>query len=298
MISGKKKKTFKTGVCILSFLFPAFLFYTVFIIFPIFDTANISMTDWNGMTVDYDYVGLSNYVSLFHEKIFINSVINTLVWLLIQLVIIVFPTMVLALAITKVKKGMTFFRAGFYLPSVISFSVASVIWGKIYDPTMGPINIILKGIGLGAIAKNWLGDPHTVLPALAVASSWVQYGLYMVLFITGLQGIDPQYYEAAELDGANAVQKFWKITVPSLSNTVNVVISMVIINAFKSFGMVWATTQGGPFYKSDLISTYIYREAFTGYKLGTGGAGGIMLAAIIMLITIAFNTYREWRASR
>lgn len=297
MTSGNNRRKLKKNACILSFLFPAFLFYTAFVVFPIFDTMNISLTNWNGMTKDYDYVGLANYVALFHEKIFVNSVVNTLMWLAIQLVIVVFPTMVLALAITKVKRGMTFFRAGFYLPSVISFSVASVIWGKIYDPTMGPINIILKGIGLGAVAKNWLGDPHTVLPALAVASSWVQYGLYMVLFITGLQSIDPQYYEAAELDGANAFQKFWKITVPALSNTVNVVISMVIINAFKSFGMVWATTQGGPFYKSDLISTYIYREAFTSYKLGTGGAGGIMLVVIIMLITIMFNVYREWRAS-
>ena len=279
-----------------SFLLPGFLFYTIFMLYPIIDSFHISLTNWNGISQQYDFVGTENYRMLLRDKIFWNSVGNTMFWVGMQLLLIIFPTLILALLITKVRFGMSFFRTGFYLPAIISFPVAAVIWGKIYDPQTGPINAALRGLGLDFFAKNWLGDPDTVLPALVVASSWVQYGLYMVLFITGLQSIDTQLYEAADLDGANALQKFWKITVPSLQNTFNVVVSLVIINAFKGFSMVWATTQGGPLYKSDLVSTFIYREGFTSYKIGTAAAGGILLAIVIVLTTVAFNGIREWRS--
>jgi|GEM_PF-5784859 len=212
-------------------------------VYPIIDSFRISLTNWNGISSEYDFVGFKNYIILLQDKYFWNAVLNTLFWVVMQLLIIALPTLVLSLMIRKVKVGMTFFRTGFYLPSIVSFSVAAVIWGKIYDPQIGPINSVLNALGLSFLAKSWLGDVSTVLPALVIASSWVQYGAYMVMYITGLQGIDPQYYEAAELDGANAFQKFWKITVPSLRNTINVVISLIIMvipvvwtlfNVFKS----------------------------------------------------------------
>lgn len=292
-----KKKLRHVGI-IATFLLPAFLLYLIFMIYPIIDSVNISLTNWNGLSPTYDFVGLKNYRRILQDKYFWNAISNTLFWVILQLVLISLPTLILAFMITKVKLGMSFFRAGFYLPSIVSFSVAAVIWGKIYDPQMGPVNLMLNGMGLDFLAKNWLGNPKTVLPALVVASSWVQYGLYMVLFITGLQSIDPQYYEAAELDGANAFQKFWKITLPFLRNSMNVVLTLIVINAFKGFSMVWATTQGGPFYKSDLISTYIYREGFSSNKIASGAAGGILLAVIIIGTTAAFNIYRDWRAER
>jgi len=296
LVTNKKK--FQYIGTIVSFLLPAFIFYIVFMIYPIFDTFKISLTNWNGISLESVFIGLKNYQTLLNDKYFWNSVVNTLFWVVMQLLIIALPTLVLSLMITKVKVGMSFFRTAFYLPAIVSFSVAAVVWGKIYDPQIGPINSVLNALGLSFLAKNWLGDANTVLPALVVASSWVQYGAYMVMYITGLQSIDPQYYEAAELDGANAFQKFWKITVPSLRNSINVVISLIVVNAFKGFSMVWATTQGGPFYKSDLISTYIYREGFSSGKIGVSAAGGIMLAIIIVGTTAAFNIYRDWSSER
>ena len=292
------KKKFWRFITILSFLLPAFLFYIIFIIYPIFDSIKISLTDWNGILPESNFVGLDNYKTLMQDKLFWNALKNTFVWVVLQLLIIALPTLVLALMVTKVKVGMSFFRTAFYLPAIVSFSVAAVIWAKIYDPLIGPVNGVLNAVGLEVLTKNWLGDAKTVLLALVVASSWVQYGAYMVMYITGLQHIDPQYYEAAELDGASSFQKFFNITIPCLSNSINVVISLIIINAFRGFSMVWATTQGGPFYTSDLISTFIFREGFTSNRIGTGTAGGITLTIIIVGVTVLFNAIRDWRAKK
>jgi len=291
----KRKLNVKFFFVVLSFILPALAFYLIFMLMPIVDTLKISLTDWNGIKLSYNYEGLKNYWNLITDKLFISAVLHTLFWVAAQLVIIVIPTLILAYAITHVKRGMAFFRAAYYLPAIVSFPVAAVIWGKIYNPTMGPINAVLKAVGLGSLAQNWLGNQYTVLPALIIASTWVQYGFYLVIFMAGLQGIDKQLYESADIDGASTFVKLFRITVPSLSNTVNLIVSLVIINAFKGFSMVWINTQGGPMYKSDLIATYIYREAFTSYKVGLGSAGGILLAVFIMAATVLFNVVREKR---
>src|SRR5690606_4763410 len=140
---------------------------------------------------------------------------------LLSLVLMVIPTLILAVLISKVKRGKTFFRAGFYLPSVLSLAVVGVLWSKIYDPTMGPINTFLRSVGLDFLAFNWLGQPILVIVALVIASTWAFYGLYMILFLAGLQNIDYQVYEAADIDGAGPIRKFWYITIPSLRNTMN-----------------------------------------------------------------------------
>jgi len=278
---------------VFSFILPGLILYLLFMLLPILDTINISFTDWNGMRPNFEYVGFQNYADVLTHNLFWNAMRNTLFWVVAQLAIIIFPTLVLSLAISRVRWGKTFFRAVFYIPAVISFAVAAIIWRRIYDPMFGPINALLNSVGLEALALNWLGNPATVLPALVVASSWVQYGLYMVLYLAGLQGIDHQLYEAADIDGANQFVKFTRITIPALRNTINVITSLVIINAFRGFSMVWITTQGGPFYTSDLVATYIYRVAFQHFQTGRGTAAGVLLTLIIIIVTVVFNVLRD-----
>jgi len=283
----------KYAATVFSFLLPGLVLYMVFMLLPIVDTVNISFTDWNGMRPTFNYVGIQNYADVLTHSLFWNAMRNTLFWVVAQLIIIIFPTLLLSLAISKVRWGMTFFRAAFYMPAVISFAVAAIIWRRIYDPLFGPVNAFLNAVGLEMLALNWLGNANTVLPALVVASSWVQYGLYMVLYLAGLQSIDQQLYEAAEIDGANQFVKLTRITIPALRNTINVITSLVIINAFRGFSMVWITTQGGPMYTSDLVATYIYRVAFTHFQTGRGTAAGVLLTFIIIIVTILFNVLRE-----
>jgi raffinose/stachyose/melibiose transport system permease protein len=292
-VNSKTKLKIKKAITIASFLLPGLILYAVFMLYPMIDAVRYSFFDWDGASPSMNFVGIENYVQLTKDDIFLKSLGHNLLWVLLSLTLMVVPTLVLAVLISRVKKGKMFFRAGFYLPSVLSLAVVGVLWSKIYDPMMGPINVFLKSIGLESLAKNWLGEPLFVIPALVIASTWAFYGLYLILFLAGLQSIDYSLYEAADIDGAGPISKFWNITIPSLRNTLNVVISMVIIHALKGFALIWIMTQGGPFYMSELVSTYVYKAAFSMNKVSYATAGSVVLGVIVIAFTIGFNYYRE-----
>lgn len=292
-VNSKAKLKIKKAIMVASFLLPALVLYVVFMLYPMIDAIRYSFFDWDGASPTMNYVGLENYVQLTKDTIFLKSIGHNLLWVVLSLTLMVIPTLVLAVLISRVKKGKMFFRAGFYLPSVLSLAVVGVLWSKIYDPMMGPINIFLRSIGLDGLARNWLGEPIFVIPALVIAGTWAFYGLYMILFLAGLQSIDYSLYEAAEIDGAGPIRKFWNITIPSLRNTLNVVISMVIIHALKGFALIWIMTQGGPFYMSEVVSTYVYKAAFSMNKVSYATAGSVVLGIIVIAFTIGFNYYRE-----
>lgn len=288
------KRSLRNWIVVISFLSPAVLLYGIFMVIPIWEAIRLSFYDWNGsLTADLNFVGLRNYTETLGDPIFFLAFQHNVYWMVFDLIVMVLPVLLLAVMISKVKRGKLFFRAGYYLPAVLSLPVVAVLWGKIYDPLIGPINVFLRAIGLDFLALNWLGNPWTVLTSLAIAGVWAFYGLYMILFLAGLQNIDYSLYEAADIDGAGPIRKFWSITVPSLKNTMNVIISLVIINGFKSFGIVWIMTMGGPFYKSELLATYIYKAAFINNKFSYGSAGAVMLALVVVILTILFNSTRE-----
>lgn len=292
-VNSKTKLKIKKAITIASFLLPGLILYAVFMLYPMIDAVRFSFFDWDGASPSMNFVGIENYVQLTKDDVFLKSLGHNLLWVVLSLTLMVVPTLVLAVLISRVKKGKVFFRAGFYLPSVLSLAVVGVLWSKIYDPMMGPINVFLKSVGLESLAKNWLGEPLFVIPALVIASTWAFYGLYLILFLAGLQSIDYSLYEAADIDGAGPISKFWNITIPSLRNTLNVVISMVIIHALKGFALIWIMTQGGPFYMSELVSTYVYKAAFSMNKVSYATAGSVVLGIIVIAFTIGFNYYRE-----
>src|SRR5690606_13466196 len=163
------------------------------------DAIRYSFFDWDGASPSMNFVGLENYVQLTKDTIFLKALGHNLLWVVLSLTLMAVPTLVLAVLISSEKKGKMFFRAGFYLP----------------------INVFLRSIGLESLAKNWLGEPFFVIPALVIASTWAFYGLYLILFLAGLQSVDYSVYEAADIDGAGPISKFWHITIPSLRNTLN-----------------------------------------------------------------------------
>ncbi|GIO05841.1 ABC transporter permease [Brevibacillus reuszeri] len=289
------KQKLKRWIVILSFLSPALILYGMFMLYPMFNAILLSFFDWNGSALTMNFVGMDNYVNLAGDTVFLASLGHNILWVVLSLLLVVVPTLVLAILIGQVKKGKLFFRAGFYLPSVLSLAVVGVLWAKIYDPVMGPINVFLEKIGWTSLAHNWLGEEWTVLPALVITGTWAFYGFYMVLYLAGLQNIDYTVYEAADIDGAGPIRKFWSITVPSLRNTMNVVISMVVVHAFKGFALIWVMTQGGPFYKSEVVSTYVYKSAFSMNKVSYATAGGVVLGVIVISLTLLFNYWRDRR---
>ncbi|WP_159882039.1 carbohydrate ABC transporter permease [Paenibacillus puerhi] len=291
----RRARSRKKWLVYASFLMPSFLLYGIFLLWPVIQAVQLSLFDWDGSSSTMTFVGMGNYTRLAEDPIFLKGLSHNFIWVLLSLILVVIPTLLLAILISKVKKGKLLFRAGFYLPSVLSLAVIGVLWSKIYDPNAGPINEVLRKLGLESLTHNWLGEPLTVLPALVVASTWAFYGLYMILYLAGLQNVDYSVYEAADIDGAGPIGKFWHITVPSLSNTINVVVSMVVIYAFKGFAIVWIMTQGGPFYMSEIVPTYVYKAAFSMNKVGYATAGSLVLGIIVMSFTFLFNYLREKR---
>lgn len=272
---------------------PALGLYAVFTLLPIAATFWLSFNSSAGFNTSASFVGFGNYAKAAHDPIVWKSLAHTLIWLAYHVVMAGGLGLLLALAISQLRITQVFFRTAFFLPHLVSLAVVGVIWANIYDPFSGLLNTALTQIGLGAFTQGWLSDPALVLFSVNVASSWQGFGLYMLLFIAGLQNIDRSLYDAADVDGANAFQKLIHVTLPGLREVMTFVISLAMINGLKGFATVFVMTNGGPFYQSELITTYIYRLAFQSQDHGLAAVLCILLSLLAIAITIVFN---RWRA--
>jgi len=275
------------------FILPALVFYTVFILFPLLGTIQLSFVRWDGANPVKEFVGFRNYIEMFTDPITGLAFWHTLIWIVLSYCLQIGTALVISILISQIIGGRTFFRVTLFLPKVLSVAVVAVVWGRIYDPDIGIINTALEAVGLGSWTKGWLGDPVFVLPAIQVAHSWNGYGWYMVLYLAALQSIEPVLYEAADIEGAGAWQKFWYITLPGIRNVHTLVLILSMIASMRTFGTVWAMTQGGPFYRSEVISTHIFKTAFRGDKVGYGSAMALVLGIIVIAATFAMLRLRE-----
>ncbi|TBL81252.1 carbohydrate ABC transporter permease [Paenibacillus thalictri] len=277
----------------LLFSLPALCFYVAIILLPLLVSVQLSLFNWDGMMPSMDFVGFSNYVHLWSEPRFLASLLRTLIWWVLHVVFAVGGGLVMALLIAQVRWGQSIFRTLCFLPHVLSLSVVGIIWAQLYHPNIGFINLTLKQLGLGFLAKTWLGDTSLVLTSISVASSWQAYGFYMVIFLAGLQNIDPLLYEASVVDGASPWQKFRYITLPSLRNTLTLVLSLAFISSLKGFGTVWAMTGGGPNNASELVAVYVWRDAFQSSEIGKASAAALTLGIAVIVLTVLFNQWRD-----
>jgi raffinose/stachyose/melibiose transport system permease protein len=182
-------------------------------------------------------------------------------------------------------RGLTIYRAGLFLPQVLSMVVVGVIWRWIFNPAFGPLNIFLRSVGLESWARPWLGDFTWALPSVGLIGTWVQYGFCMVLFLAGIQRLPPDFYEASELDGASELQQFWYITLPSLRPEIGVALITTTIAALRVFDLVFVTTRGGPGDQTLVAAFLIYRAAFVQNRIGYAAAVATVLTAIILGIS-------------
>lgn len=289
------KKGFAQTWSPLLFIIPALTFYLVFVAYSLVSTARLSLFEWNGASPTMKFVGLANYASLMSDPTMWKALGNNLIWVAVTVFVPTMLGLILAVILTNTDRlrGVTLFRVTFFMPSIVSMVVVSIVWSWIFNQSYGNFNQLLDALGLAALKRPWMGDPRTVLGALLTASSWTSYGFCMVIFIAALQGIDRSYFEVAMIDGANAVQTFFRVTIPLLKNTVTLLVLNAMIASFKVFDIVWASTKGGPYHASEVVSTYLYNQAFYLNRVGSGAAAAMLLALIIAICSAVYFRLAE-----
>ena len=296
MLTSPKKRGYKPGErpwTAYLYILPGFLIYLIFVLWPIFDTFRYSFYDWDGFSPP-TFTGLNNYIRLFNDPIFHISLRNNFVFIIFYTIFPIIIGLLLTALMTRRKlAGLTFFRAGLFLPYVLSMVVVGVVWRWIYNPLFGPLNHTLRAIGLEAWAKPWLGDFTLALPAVGLIGTWVQYGFCMVLFIAGVQRIEESLYDAAKIDGANEFHQFWYITLPSLRNEISVAMVTTLIVALRVFDLVFVTTRGGPGDNTRVVSLYIYSNAFVINRAGYAAAIAVVMTIIILIISYGVIILRQ-----
>ncbi len=265
------------------FLAIPFLMFLTWVIGPMLYSFYLSFTDWDGISTPH-WIGLQNYVRLFDDTIFWTAVGNNIKWLISFITIPVALGLGLALALNRNIPGARFIKAAFYSPYSLSLIVVGLIWGWIYHPAGGLLNGTLDAIGLGALKGGWLSDSDQATWCIIAAALWRQVGYVMVLYLAGLQGVDPTLLEAAKIDGANNWQTFWRVMFPLLQPITIVVLVISIIDSLRSFDLVFIMTRGGPANASSVLANFMYIEAFNNYKMGYGAA----IAVILFLISATF----------
>ena len=266
-----------------AYLAPALVFYGVFVVVPILQSLQISFYDYNGLSVA-KWVGLDNYLAVLTDGRLLEALSHSFVFLLFYSVLPVALGLLLAGLMSRIRiYGLTAFRALLFLPQILSTVVVAVAWRGIYDID-GPINEALRAIGLGDLARAWIGDFDSALPSVGLVGTWIEYGLCMVLFLAGIAAIDREMYEAARLDGAGAVREFFSLTVPSLRPQIIVALILTVTFALRNFDIVWNTTRGGPGTSTTVPSVFVYQFAFQSRDIGLASALAIALTVVTLAV--------------
>lgn len=271
------------------FVLPALIFYCYFVIYLLANTFYLSLCEWSGVGNNKLFVGFENYKVLIKDPLIWQALSHNVIWVLITVFVPTVLALILAVLLTTPNlKGLTLFRVTYFMPSVVSLVAVSVVWKWIFNQSYGTLNQVLDFIGLDSLRTSWLGNPKTALGSLLVAGSWTHYGFCMVIFLAALQGMDNSLFEAAMIDGANSVQRFFYVTIPLLKNTITLIVLNSLIGSFKVFDLVWIMTQGGPYHSTEVISTYLYNQAFFMNNVGNGAAAAIMLTVIIAICSAIY----------
>lgn len=272
----------------LAFTVPALVIYLVFYAFPVFLGIFYSLTDWNGVTPNYKFIGLDNYFKVFKDKYFVDAIGFTLKYTVLVTIGIVSISLLLALALNQVKRFRSFVRAVYFFPAVLSLVTVGLIFNEIYYQVIPELG---KLLGIEALSKNILSNPDTAIYGIVLINLWQGVALPSLLILAGLQSIPAELSEAAILDGANAVQRFRKITFPFLIPSMNI----VIINAVKSgilvYDYIMATTGGGPGHATKSINQIIIENAFGG-KMAFSYAISQSVVLFVILAILSFIQFK------
>lgn len=283
MKKAKLKLSQRQTIISTVFLLPFLIHFSMFLIYPFFSTAYTSLTNANLMSLNEKFIGLKNYQDVLKDKLFIKSLTNTGLYLLIDGVGVVVFGMLIAVLLNQRIPGISFFRTAFYIPVLVDWVIVSIVFMFILEPNFGVANYVLREMGIAQ--QKFLTSPQQAMIIIAVASVWKGAGYYAVFFLAALQDVPLDLKEAAQIDGAGPFRVFFNITLPQIMPVVIFVILISFIGSIKGFDQFYIMTKGGPARSTTTIMYYFYELAFTNMKTGKGSAIAMVFTAIVLAFT-------------
>lgn len=283
----RRSRQRRRNLWIYAFLMPTFILYGLYTIYPIIASYWYSLVEWNGFSSEQRFVGIDNYRLVLADPLFWSSVKITLVFMLIVAPLRVFGAFFLAILLNSPKMPFaTFFRTAYFIPVVTTTAIVGVVMRFIFDPAAGPFAAVVRLLGLAPI--DLLGSSGTALATAAVVYVWKFFGITMIYWLAALQTIPRELYEAARIDGANAVGIFRYITLPMLVPFLLIISVLTIEDTFRAFDLMYAMTAGGPFFSTEIIEIYIYRWAFAASipQLGFASAAAVLFGVLVLVVVI------------
>lgn len=283
MSKKKNNKALGNVSSFLLFVFPTFFIWTTVVMIPFLFGVGITFTDWNGLSMDINLVGLQNYQSVFTDPDFFDSFVKTIVYVVFSVVFSNLLGFLLALMLTTKIKGQNWFRTGFFTPNVIGGIILGYIWQFFFSYGLTSVG---KRFGISWLSTSWLTDTNKALAALILVTVWQLSGYLMVIYIAGLSNVPAELIEAASIDGANGFQVIRHIKIPLISNSITICTFLAIVRTFMSFDLNLSLTAGGPYRSTELIAYKIYQTAFTKMDYGVGQAQAVVLFVIVAIISL------------
>jgi multiple sugar transport system permease protein len=289
----KKKFDWKKWCSVMTFVVPALIPLTVFWIYPILRSMLLSLTDWDYMSPSYSFVGLSNYVALFKDTRFYSALWNTFVFGIGTVIPTIIGGMILALLLQKAFRGDGIFKFILFSPWITPTVAISIVWTWIYEPDVGIANHVLKFFHLPAL--QWINSSSTAMLAVIIVTVWKSLGYAMIFYITALEKVPKELYEANALDGANSWQRFRDVTLPCISPTTFFLVIITMVNSLQAYDQIQILTQGGPSGSTRTLLYMYYQLGFEEFNMGQATAVAMILILItVMLSLIQFVVSKKW----
>lgn len=293
MVPPRRRRQWRKAVVAYSFIAPNFLGFAIFTLGPILFAFALAFMHWDGSN-PVQFAGLDNFWRLLGDRHFFTAFWNTILYTALAVPLTIVCALGLAMLLNQRLPGRNFFRAAMFFPYVASLVAVAVVWNMLFNPEMGPINMLLYTMGVDPKElPRWAADKDWAMITVVLFGVWKSMGYYMVIYLAGLQGINPELYEAASIDGASAWQKFRYITIPQLGPTTFFVTVMLTIQSFKVFDQIYLLTQGGPGTSTLVLVYHVYNEAFISWDLGYSSMVALVLFFVVLAITVLQFRFRK-----
>lgn len=272
------------------YLGPAVLIIVIFLYLPIILNFINSLYSWGAINTEKVFVGLENYTRLFEDEVFYTALKNNFLFAIVSVIFQIGVSFLIASVLESklIRKHQTFFRTIYFIPSLLMVAVTGILFKMLFNPTLGLVNPLLDLLGINSANVDLLGNSDTAIYAVIAMSQWQYIGYTVILFIVAMQNIPEDLYEAAEIDGANAVQRLLRITLPQMKDTIMINMIIVVSGSIRVFDEVYVMTSGGPGTSTETLATYLYRTGFNNDEMGYASAIG----AVIFLITFILGIFQ------